>query len=173
LWIENLPPACDLNTLQVTIGGLPAFPCYIGRKEADGLQQLNVMLPELVETGLLPIMIASEGISICPPAAIRVIPPGPRVPHLLSVTDGINMMSGNRIVSGVIKVTVEEIINPETFSASIAGESVRNIDIFCADPLPPRFEINFHLPEKHSSGPQHLNIRLGGRQLAPVDIEIA
>jgi SAM-dependent methyltransferase len=173
LWIENLPVACDLNHLDVTIGGLRAFPCYIGRKEADGLQQLNVMLPSLVETGLLPITVTLEGVAICPAATVRVIPPGPQVPHLLSVTDGINMMSGNRIVSGVIKVTVEEITDPDTFQAWIGGQPVRKIDIFCADPLPPRFEINFHLPEKHSPGPQHLNIQLGGRQWAPVDIEIA
>jgi SAM-dependent methyltransferase len=173
LWIENLPSSCDLNHLDVTIGGFPAFPCYIGRIEADGLQQLNVMLPPLVETGLLPITISSEGIEICPPAAVRVIPPGPEVPHLLSVTDGINMMSGNRIVSGVIKVTIEETGAPETFQAWISGEPVRSIDVFCADPLPPRYEINFHLPANVSSGPQFLNMQLGGRKLAPVEIEIA
>src|SRR4051812_3476202 len=173
LWIEDLPPACDLNHVDVTIGGLPGFPCYIGRREADGLQQLNVMLPPLVETGLLPIAISCGGVEICPQAAIRVIPPGPQVPHLLSVTDGINMMSGNKIVSGVIKVTVEETAYPDSFKAWIGGQPVRNIDVFCAEPLPPRYEINFHLPEKHSPGSQHLNIELGGRQLAPVDIEIA
>ena len=172
LWIEHLPASCDLNHVEVTIGGLPAFPCYIGRVEADGLQQLNVMLPPLVETGLLPITIGYEGVAICPAATVRVIPPGPRVPHVLSVTDGINMMSGNRIVSGVIKVTIEEIGAPESFQAWIGGEPVRNIDVFCADPLPPRYEINFHLPEKHSPGPTHLFMHLGGRKLAPVEIEI-
>ncbi len=172
LWIEQLPASCDLNHVDVTIGGLPAFPCYLGRVEADGLQQLNVMLPPLVETGLLPITIGSEGVAVCPAAAIRVIPPGPQVPHVLSVTDGINMMSGNRIVSGVIKVTIEEMGAPDSFRAWIGGEPVRSIDAFCADPLPPRYEINFHLPEKHAAGPAQLSMQLGGRQLAPVDIEI-
>ena len=82
------------------------------------------------------------------------------------------MMSGNRIVSGVIKVTIEEMGAPESFQAWIGGEPVRNIDAFCADPLPPRYEINFHLPEKHAAGPAQLSMQLGGRQLAPVDIEI-
>ena len=172
VWIEHLPSSCDLNHLDVTIGGLSAFPCYIGRVEADGLQQLNVMLPPLVETGLLPITIGSEGVAVCPAATVRVIPPGPQVPHLLSVTDGINMMSGNRIVSGVIKVTIEETDAPDSFQAWIGGEPVRNIDVFCADPLPPRYEINFHLPERHSPGPTHLTMQLGGRTLAPVEIEI-
>ena len=82
------------------------------------------------------------------------------------------MMSGNRIVSGVIKVTIEEIGSPESFQAWIGGEPVRKIDVFCADPLPPRYEINFHLPEKHAAGPAQLCMQLGGRKLAPVEIEI-
>jgi len=172
LWMEHLPVSCDLNHIEVTIGGLPAFPCYIGRVEADGLQQLNVMMPELVETGLLPITIGSEGVAICPAATVRVIPQGPQVPHVLSVTDGVNMMSGNRIVSGVIKVTIEESGSPDGFRAWIGGEPVRNIDVFCADPLPPRYEINFHLPERCGEGLNRLEMELGGRKLAPVEIEI-
>ena len=52
------------------------------------------MLPALVETGLLPITIGSEGVAVCRAATVRVVPLGPQVPHPLSVTDGINMMSG-------------------------------------------------------------------------------
>ena len=45
---------------------------------------------------------------MCEPASLRVIPPGPLVPHVMSVTDGINMLSGSRISSGSVKVTIEE-----------------------------------------------------------------
>ena len=170
LWMEDLPPACDLNHLDVTIGGQKGFPCYVGRRESDGLQQLNVMLPPLVETGLLPVTVSSEGVQICPPSSVRVIPPGPQVPHVLSVSDGVNMLSGLRIVSGTIKVTIEEAAEPETFQAWIDGQVVKNIDVFCADPLPPRYEINFHLPEHCPAGPHLLHMQLGGRKLAPVGV---
>ncbi len=172
LWIEQLPPACDLNHVEVTIGGAKAFPCYIGPRESDGLQQFNVMLPPLVETGLLPVTVTFQGTPICPAATVRVIPPGPQVPHVLSITDGINMLSGTRIVSGTIKVTLEETGHPETFEAWIDGQPVTNIDVFCADPLPPRYEINFHLPKQCPPGPHLLRMQLHGRKLAPVDIEI-
>jgi SAM-dependent methyltransferase len=172
LWMEELSPACDLNHLDVTIGGRKAFPCYIGPRESDGLQQLNVMLPPLVETGLLPVAIASEGTPVCPPASVRVIPPGPQVPHVLSVSDGVNLLSGIRIVSGTIKVTIEEAGEPESFQAWIDGQPVQNIDVFCADPLPPRYEINFHLPEKCPAGSHLLHMQLGGRKLAPVGVEV-
>ena len=79
---------------------LKATPCYIGPPEADGLQQLNVLLGNVDRTGMLPLEILWNGSPVCADAGVRVIPPGPLVPHMLSVTDGINMMSGLRITSG-------------------------------------------------------------------------
>ena len=131
------------------------------------------MLPRLSETGLLPIALEWNGTALCPPSTIRVIPPGPQVPRVIAVTDGVNLMSGTRIVTGVIKATIEETGNPETFQAWIGGEPVRNIDIFCADPLPPRYEINFELPAGLAPGLRQLTMQLENRRLAPVDIEIA
>jgi SAM-dependent methyltransferase len=173
MWLENLPAECDLNNLEVRIGGRRAFACYIGPREADGLQQLNVMLPPDSPTGLLPIEVGWNGQRLCEAASVRVIPPPPQVPIVLSVTDGINMLSGTRIVTGSIKVTIEETRHPETFQASIDGRTVKNIDAFCADPLPPRYEINFELPDGLENGPHLLNMQLRNRKLAPVAIEVA
>ncbi len=172
LWMENFPPGCDLNNLRVTLGGREAFACYIGPRESDGLQQLNVMLPEMSETGLLPITLECNGAPLCPPSTIRVIPPGPQVPRVVAVSDGVDLMSGTRIVTGVIKVTIEETGNPSTFQAWIDGQPVKNIDIFCADPLPPRYEINFEPPDGMEPGLRQLVMQLQNRRLAPIGIEI-
>ncbi|HUS08165.1 MAG TPA: class I SAM-dependent methyltransferase [Bryobacteraceae bacterium] len=173
IWLENLPPNADLNHLEVFVNGEKGFPCYIGPREADGLQQLNVMLPPLQTTGLLAIGLQWNGRLLCAPGRIRVIPPGPEVPRILSVTDGINMLSGIRIVSGSIKVTIEEVRSPETlFAAKIDGQPVRNIDVFCADPLPPRYEINFDLPQHISPGSHQISMSLGSRRFAPVEIQV-
>jgi SAM-dependent methyltransferase len=172
LWLENLPEDCDLNQLEVTVGARRAFACYIGPKEADGLQQLNVMLPEMSETGLLPIKLKWRGEELCAPGTIRVIPPGPQVPIILSVADGVNLLSGTRIVSGTVKVTIEETSHPESFQARINGIPVNQIDIFCADPLPPRYEINLQLPQV-PPGFHNLEMQLGSRKLPAVPIEIA
>ena len=49
MWLEYLPADCDLIGLDVRVGGVHAMPCYIGPPEADGLQQLNVLLREVDE----------------------------------------------------------------------------------------------------------------------------
>ena len=171
-WIENLPADADLLTIGTHIGGEAAVPCYIGPREADGLQQLNILLPQLPRTGLLPLELTWNGDPLCEPRPVRVIPPGPAVPVILSVTDGINMLSGTRIQTGTVKVTVEETLQPESFSATIDGLPVRNVDIFCADPLPPRHEINFDLPEGLTPGVHVLEMRLGKRFLGACELDV-
>jgi hypothetical protein len=172
LWMENLSEKCDLNHLTVSIGGREAFACYIGPPEADGLQQVNVMLPRSSATGLLPLAAAWNGLPLAPECTVRVIPPGPHVPMLLSVTDGVNMLSEKTIISGTVKVIIEETTAPETFEAWINGQAIKNIEVFCADPLPPRFEINFQLPAECPAGRYSLEMALRHRKLPPVEIEV-
>ena len=110
---------------------------------------------------------------IAEPKMLRVIPQGPTVPVILSVTDGINMMSGTNIVTGSVKVTLEEVDEPVSFRASISGAPVRDIDLFCADPLPPRWEINFQLPENTPPGPHNLELWLGHRRLGIIGLTVS
>jgi hypothetical protein len=124
------------------------------------------------ETGLLPITLEGNGAALCPPSTIRVIPPGPQVPRVIALSDGINLMSGTRIVTGIIKATIEETGDPSAFQAWIDGQPVKNIDIFCADPLPPRYEINFEPPDGIDPGTYQLVMQLQNRRLAPISIEI-
>jgi ubiquinone/menaquinone biosynthesis C-methylase UbiE len=172
LWMENLPANADLNHLGVRIDGKPAFASYIGPRQPDGLQQLNVRFPEGVSTGLVPIEVRWNGEEQCPPGRIRVIPPPPQVPILIDATDGIDRLSGKTIVTGTIKVTIEDITKPETFRAWVAGRPVKDVDVFCADPLPPRYEINVSVPNDCPKGLSHLDIQVGHHRLAPVPVEI-
>lgn len=173
IWMEHLPEAVDLNHLAIIVDGLEAFACYIGPPEADGLQQVNAILPRLSRTGLVDVELLWNGRRIAETQSLRVVPAGPQVPLLLSVADGIDLMSGTRIVTGTVKVTVEEVTNPESFRASISGQAVTGIDIFCADPLPPRYEINFQLPDSVAPGPQILEMKLGRRTLGKVTVDVA
>lgn len=173
LWVQHLPPQADLNRLRVLVDGAEAFACYIGPREHDGLQQVNVMLPGAKRTGLVHVELFVESRAIAEPAALRVIPPGPRVPIVLSITDGVDLMSGPRIVTGSVKVTMEEVSEPECFAASLAGQPVRNIEVFCTDPLPPRYEINFLLPEGVVPGTHVLEMKLGHRPVARTTLEVA
>jgi SAM-dependent methyltransferase len=173
LWIENLPVDCDLNSIEVRIGAVAAVPCYIGPPETDGLQQVNVMVPTVERTGLLPVEVLWNGVRLCEPEPVRIVPPAPAIPMILSVTDGINMLSGKRIASGTVKVTIEETERAALFEATVDGLPVTGIDVFCADPRPPRYEINFQLPPGIEPGPRRLTMSLAGRPLGTVDIEVA
>jgi cyclopropane fatty-acyl-phospholipid synthase-like methyltransferase len=173
LWIEGLPENCDLNHLEVRIGGATGQLSYLGPPEADGLQQLNVGLPEGLESGLEPVEVSWLGEPVAPAAMLRVIPPGPLVPRILSVTDGIDLLSGTRIVTRTVKVGLEEVSDPRQFRAAISGTEVKGLDFFCVDPLPPRYEINFTLPEAVGVGVHQLEMELGARRFAPVTIEVA
>jgi hypothetical protein len=172
LWVEGLPPESDLLDLEVTIGRATLSPFYVGAPEHNGLQQVNVMLPAALGTGLVPIQLCRLGQSLSRQTTIRVIPPGPLVPRVLSVTDAVDLLSGARIVSGYVKVILEEVEHPEEFEALVDNRSVSKIEIFCTDPVPPRFEINFALPEPIKNGPQWVEMRLGRRRFAPVAITV-
>ncbi|HYP14326.1 MAG TPA: class I SAM-dependent methyltransferase [Bryobacteraceae bacterium] len=171
-WIEHLPEEADLNSLEVTIDGAPAELTFLGPPEHDGLQQLNLQLPPLRRAGLLSASLSLQGVLLCPPRAVRIIPPGPAVPVIMGVTDGIDMLS-KRIVSGVLKLTIEE-ADPAAseFQALISGVPCTDVDIFCVDPRPPRYEINCHLP-RIQPGVHQLDVSIGRRKLAPVWVEIS
>lgn len=170
-WIENLPDTCDLLSLEARIDGARGTGVYIG-PPADGLSQFNVLLTRGVRTGLVPVEIAWNGRPLCPTSWMRVIPPGPSVPRIFAVSDGVNLLSGTRIERGTVKVTLEEVKTPESFEARIDGRPVRQPEIFCTDPLNQRYEINFFLPESTGPGPHRLEMRLGSREFAPVPIEV-
>ncbi len=172
IWISDLPDDLDLNDAEVFIGNRAAELSYVGPPSADGISQINAAVPGGTRTGLVDVELRWLGRRIAPVAAMRVIPPGPVIPLVTSVADGVNLLSGTRIVSGSVKVTVEEATEPVEFSAWILGMPVREIDIFCADPVPPRYEINFRLPENLSAGHHTLDLMLNGRRLAPVAIEV-
>jgi ubiquinone/menaquinone biosynthesis C-methylase UbiE len=172
IWLENLPPDAGLHHLQVTVGSSLGTVCYIGPPDAAGLQQINVILPELEATGLLPVEILWLGKRISPPATLRVIPPGPSVPRIRSITDGVNLIAAKRIETRSVKMILEEIQRPHEIEASVDGLPVSDLEFFCTDPRPQRFEVNFRLPEAILAGTHQLQLHIGRRKLPSVAIEV-
>jgi SAM-dependent methyltransferase len=172
LQIENLPSACDLNSLAAFVDGVAGVGCYVG-PPVNGLSQFNVFLPAGVRTGLVPVRVEWLGQRLCPDATIRVIPAGPAVPRLVSVSDGVNLLSTQRIVSGTVKVTIEEVASIDNFSAQVDGVPVRKVETFRTDPLASRYEVNFPLPGDCFPGGHVLEIRLGTRTMTQIGIEVA
>ncbi len=172
IWAENLPPDAGLHHLRVTVGDSLGTVSYIGPPDSSGLQQINVILPELEATGLLPVEIGWLGRRISPPATLRVIPPGPPVPRLKSVNDGINLGAGKRIDSRIVKLVLEEIERPHEIEVTVDGHAVSDQEFFCVEPRSQLFEVNFHLPEEIGPGQHTMLVKIGRRKLAPVKIEV-
>jgi SAM-dependent methyltransferase len=171
-WVEGLPEDCDLLELGARVGARDATPYYIGPPQPDGLQQVNVSLPAGLGSGLERFVLTWRDAALCPPATLRLIAPGPLVPRVISVTDAVNLLSGTRIESGRIKITLEEVSDPHALGVSVDGIPALPEEVFCADPGPPRYEVNVRLPAALSPGPHRLQLRLGRRRLAPVTIEV-
>jgi len=173
LWIADLPDECDLNHIAVTIDGMLGRPEYIGVPAPDGVRQVNVWLPEGTRTGLVPVDVQWLGQTVGPTAWVRVIPPGPSVPLLTTVTDGVNLLLDHRTNSGSVKVTLIEVTDPALFRATVDGRDVLETDSFCSDPLKRCYEFNFRLPAGTPAGPHELRIALGNRSFQPRTIEVA
>jgi SAM-dependent methyltransferase len=170
IWIANLPEECDLNNLEVLVEGAPADPYYAGRPIAEGVRQVNAWLPEGIRTGLLPVEVRMNSRPMCPPGTVRIIPAGPMIPRIISVTDGINLVQQNASSSGLIKIQLEELTSPESLSATIDGQPAAWLEIKCVDPRAPRHEVNLGLPEGLPPGLHLLQVRTGRWQL-PAEIE--
>ncbi len=173
IWVEHLPAEAGLHHLRVMVGDSLGALYYVGPADAMGLRQVNVILPELEATGLLPVEMQWLGQRICEPATLRVIPPGPSVPRIYSLSDGVNHVGGNRIETRLVKMTLEEVTRPHEIEASVGGRPVVDLEFFCTDPRPQRFEVNFRLPEEIGPGEHPLEVRIGKRKLAPVLLHVA
>lgn len=159
-WVEGLSESVDLNTLTLRIAGFPATSTYIGRAEPDGLRQVNALLPAGLPTGIAALEMAGAI------HKVRLVPKPPAVPRVMSLTDGVDLMSAGRVASGIAKVSLEEFEPISAFRAEVGGLPVVDWEAFCVDPAPPRHEVNFKLPKELQAGRHLLKIYLGERQIA-------
>jgi SAM-dependent methyltransferase len=171
IWITDLPADCDLNNVAILVEGEPGVPIYIGPADSQGLQQVNAWLPEDIRTGLVPVELRVNGESLCGVAMARVIPPGPLVPRIVSVTDGVNLVLQNATNTGRVKIQVEEVTAPDSISAAIDDQPVP-VAIFRIDPRPPRHNIDIDVPPGLAKGLHTLQIRVGPRRalIAPLTV---
>jgi hypothetical protein len=173
LWIENLPAECDLNAIAIGADGRSCRPSYIGEPAHDGVTQVNAELPAGLRTGLAPIEVFFNGRALCPAAWMRMIPAGPPVPRVVSISDGVNLLSGSVVASGIVKAVMVEIGRPGDFRATVDGHDAAGIETFCVDPLFQRYEFNFPLPSQIGHGRHEVRVFIGKREFAPISIEVA
>jgi len=163
LYIEGMPPQCELNQVEAYVGGHPATTFYVGPARFDGLRpQLGIAVPEGTPTGLQPVRVLRRGTELLR-TIVRVVPPGPPLPRVVSITDGVNLVSAGEVTSGMVKVVTEEMSDASMFFATIAGHPVRRMECLLTDPLAPRCEFSFAIPAGVGAGTHNLDIRYGRR----------
>ena len=172
LWVEHLPSQSDLNTLRICVGGLEARLTCIGAPLIDGLQQVTAILPEGLGTGFQPFRFTCEATPVDCEGFLRLIPPGPEVPWIVSVTDGVCVGAGRTISSNTVRVSVEETHRPEDLRAAVDGRPLRRLSYVCSAPDLQRFEIDFRLPAGISAGKRQLECWLGRRYLGTTEIDV-
>jgi hypothetical protein len=118
---------------------------------------VSAILPPGLATGIAEVVFGGTT------ARIRLIPKPPVVPRVVSVSDGVHLLSDAEIRSGHIKVTVEEFESIAEFGAQIDGVAVSEVDSFLVDPAPPRHEVNLRAPAGVPCGHHELTITLGAR----------
>src|SRR5215831_2190928 len=173
IWVHHLPEECDLLTMKVLADGRECRLTYVGEPNSDGVVQVNVALPEGIRTGMVPVQMTWFGQPVCAPGWVRIMPAGPCVPRITTITDGINLLSGTRIVTGSVKLTMTEVKDAGTFHATIDGREALEVDAFCTDPIAMRYEFNFKIPPGTAKGMHEVQVKLGRRSFAPLTIEVA
>jgi SAM-dependent methyltransferase len=160
----NLPPDAGLGHLRATIGSSLGTITSISAPDRDGWQRIRVDLPELEATGLLPVQLLWLDRPMSPPATLRVIPPGPPIPRVITAP--------RRIENRIVKLTLEEISRPWEIEIWVGGQPVEDLEKVCSDPRPQRYQVNFRLPEQVGPGLHHLKLSIGHRKLPSVPIEV-
>ena len=130
-WVDNLPPQADLLSLRLEVNGHPATLTYLGREEADGLRQLNALLPPGLPTGMGTVVLRL-GAQASPPRSFRIVPTPPAVPRILAVTDGVDLLHvGMHDLAASLGATnplnpaqIEEIFDRVLAAASCHGKHV-------------------------------------------------
>jgi SAM-dependent methyltransferase len=173
LWIDGLPRACHLGNLEVAFRRARVRGCYLSPITESGGCQLNVRLPEGAPPGPTPVALYCDGRALGEPAVIEVLPSPDRSPRVVSVSDGLDIESKYRVVMGGVKVIVEDVGRPEEVTFTVDGRPAEFGQFECKDPITSTYEFAFHLSRKTRLGTRPLAIRVSGRELPPIPIEIA
>jgi hypothetical protein len=166
LWMDGVPQAADLARLLVGMDGVLRQGCYISPIGESGGCQLNAVLPRDVSPGSLQVSVHHhQGAVLAGPVPIEVTPGPPWDPKVLSITDGINLLSKNRSESGSLKVTIEDVQRPEQVSFLIDGRPIEHLQYICTDPITFAYQFTLYLSKKVESGERRLDISISGRAL--------
>jgi SAM-dependent methyltransferase len=162
IYVAQLAPEyCDLCRLAGQIADLPIEVVRSSPLQADGLRQIVLRVPDKVPQGRHKIHLTWNGASLTHPFPVEVKLFRRGAARVLAVTDGIDLLSRERIVSGVAKLWINNLSEPALFRARIGGVAVREIDFHCEDRVDQRYQVNLRLPDPAQRGRHSLEVVVG------------
>jgi hypothetical protein len=164
IWVQGLPGEADLFDLDVRVGGVRARSFCIGPPDSKDVRQILLHLPELDQTGLLPVDVFWMEERLGKPGVLRVIEPPPQIPRVISVTAQVGRS---------VAVVIDDLADPEDFAATVDGRPAWGYDNRRLQGPVPRYEIRFQLPDAVEAGERELALRVGRRHLPPTSLLVA
>jgi SAM-dependent methyltransferase len=172
LWIDGMPQAASLADCAVLFRDREQMGCYLSRVSASGACQLNAILPGGIVPGEYDVSLKVRGQAVIGVHQLTVIAPPPLSPRVISVTDGINLTSPNVVETGGAKVFIADVMRPAEVAFTVAGRKPPYINYRCENPITDTWEFSFHLAPETPRGRQWLKVRVEGRELPPVELQV-
>ena len=172
LWIDGFPQDGGLAEFPVAFGDWLQTGCFVSPVSESGGCQLNSRLPDQMPLGIVPVQLTYRGKPVSKACDIEVLTAPPRDPKVLRVTDRINPRAYNRIENDGMKVTVEDVERPEEVSFFVGDREAGFVLMDCEDPITSTYIFGFPVPHKTGRGKTRLRVKVGSRELEPVEIEI-
>lgn len=174
LWIEGMPEWASLADCTIWFSDREEMGCYLSPVSESGGCQLNSRLPEDLVPGEYEVRLRILGQPVANEHTILVTVPPPRMPRVLSVTDGINLTSRYRVETGGAKVVIEDVAAPAGVSFTVAGKPVEFVQFECKDPITSTYEYAFHLADKTPRGKgRPLSVKMDDQELGLIELEVA
>jgi hypothetical protein len=173
LWLNGMPNDASLADLSVSFGNAQKYGCYLSPVSESGGCQLNVRLPDGVKPGVCKVQLRAGTELLGVAHSITVYAQPLDKPRVVSVTDGINITSVNRLETGGAKVTIENVPDPAGFSFTIAGFAAEYLQYECIDPITSTYVFGFRLKEHIPGGRSRLIVKELGQELDSLNVEVA
>jgi ubiquinone/menaquinone biosynthesis C-methylase UbiE len=172
IWIDGMPESASLADFDIWFGERRQLGCYLSPVSESGGCQCNARLPEGLAPGDYSVQLKFGERAVEPAHSITIVASPPRAPRVLSVTDGINITSRNRLETGGAKVVIEDVHDPFEYSFTVAGVPAQYLQHECTDPITSTYQFSFRLRAGTPSGHRPLSVAVAGRDLDSIDVEV-
>lgn len=146
--------------------------CYVSPVSANGGCQLNAYLLEGTAPGEYKVRLKVAGAFVERAHPITVFAAPPYAPRVLSVADGTNLRSRNRVETGELKVIITDVGRPSEVTFTFAGRAVECKEYECVDPIRSTFEFACTLGSDLPPGVHSLVVRAEDRQLEAIALDV-